>query len=180
MHNTVHRSSLNQGLHLMAKEPKGAMSAELSATGVYRIDGQVTKVDEHGVVISTRVAGRRVTRPVRYAHEHVLAYTEEGPGFVIVHGQQTFDPIAGEVVKVEEGSVTLKDTSSGIKITFNTRGQIAHTLAEIADDDRALGRSSISTKVLRASEKEDKPARKSKSKPEKTSSKKPVKAGKRR
>lgn len=165
----------------MAKEPKGAMSAELSAMGVYRIDGQVTAVDDHGVVISTRVAGRRVTRPVRYAHDNVLAYTEVGPGFIIVNGQQTFDPIAGEVVKVEEGSVTLKDVS-GIKITFNTRGQVAHTLAEIAEDDRALGRSSISTKVLRASEKEDKPARKSKTKakPERASTKKTVKAGKRR
>jgi hypothetical protein len=156
----------------MAKAIKGAVSAELSATGVHRIDGQVTTVDDQGVVIMTRVPGRRVLRPVRYSHSQVLAYTDVGPGFVVLHGPQIFDPIAGTVQSVSEGLMVIQDATTGINVNFNTGNACgSYNFAEIAEDDRALGRSSITTKTLRSSEKADKPAKSTKAKTTKTAGK---------
>lgn len=140
----------------MAKSKGGKFyNAMLAGTGIHRIDGIVREVNDAGVVIDIKEAGRQKRTATLIPMADIVCHTAEGAGFVIADMKHELEPIAGEVVSEDESGIVLKDTD-GTEITFPTRGARGGVqFAQVGEDDRSLKRSAVSTRVTRLAERED-------------------------
>lgn len=168
----------------MAKKSSDkAYKAEIFGAGLHRIDGIVREVNDAGVTIDIKERGRVVRRATLIAMSDIVAYTAEGPGFVICDRSMSLEPIAGTVVSESADEIVLKDAEDN-EIHFPLQGRTKASFIAVAEDDRSLKKSAVETKIARMAEREDgsggKKSKKAKSSKEEAAPKKKKRAGMRR
>lgn len=153
----------------MAKKDSGkAYKAEISGSGLHRIDGIVREVSDAGVTIDIKERGRVVRRATLIAMSDIVAHTAEGPGFVICDRPLSLEPIAGTVVSESAEEIVIKDAEDN-EIHFPLQGRTKASFIAVAEDDRSLKKSAVETKISRMAEREDGSDGKKKSKKAKPS-----------
>jgi hypothetical protein len=147
----------------MAKKDSKAYKAEISGSGLHRIDGIVREVNDAGVMINIKERGRVVRRATLIPMADIVAYTAEGPGYVVCDRPLSLEPIAGTVVSESAEEIILKDAEDN-EIHFPLLGRTKASFVSVAEDDRSLKKSSVETKIARLAEREDGSGGKKKSK----------------
>lgn len=137
----------------MAKNPSKAYRADIAGYGLHRIDGIVREVNAAGVMIDIKERGRRTQRPTLIPMQDIVCHTAEGAGFVVATANYALEPIAGKVIEESADAVVLED-ADGTQIVFPLGGKMTAQFVSLADDDRALNRGAVETKVARLAERE--------------------------